>query len=162
MEENRNVINVPAEGNEDSINFSIHDLIQMVIGNWFWFLLSTVVCLSCALFYIYTAPKVYNRTATILVKDSRKGSETDIAAFGDLLGATARRNVDNEIIVLKSRNLMTEVVRRLNLHVNYSVGTGCAPRTCTAVRRSTSTSSTTTPSRSFRWRSPRSETARSS
>ena len=39
MEENRNVNNVPAEGNEDSINFSIHDLIQMVIGNWFWFLL---------------------------------------------------------------------------------------------------------------------------
>ena len=83
MEENRNVNNVPAEGNEDSINFSIHDLIQMVIGNWFWFLLSTVVCLSCALFYIYTAPKVYNRTATILIKDGKKGSETDIAAFGD-------------------------------------------------------------------------------
>lgn len=81
MEENRNVNNVPAEGNEDSINFSIHDLIQMVIGNWFWFLLSTVVCLSCALFYIYTAPKVYNRTATILIKDGKKGSETDIAAF---------------------------------------------------------------------------------
>ena len=74
MEENRNVNNVPAEGNEDSINFSIHDLIQMVIGNWFWFLLSTVVCLSCALFYIYTAPKVYNRTATILIKDGKKGS----------------------------------------------------------------------------------------
>lgn len=123
----------------------------MVIGNWFWFLLSTVVCLSCALFYIYTAPKVYIRTATILIKDGKKGSETDIAAFGDLLGATARRNVDNEIIVLKSRNLMTEVVRRLNLHVNYVVKHGCAPRTSTAVRRSTSPSSTTTSGR--RWRS---------
>ena len=151
MEENRNVNNVPAEGNEDSINFSIHDLIQMVIGNWFWFLLSTVVCLSCALFYIYTAPKVYNRTATILIKDGKKGSETDIAAFGDLLGATARRNVDNEIIVLKSRNLMTEVVRRLNLTSTTSSNTGCAPRTSTAVRRSTSPSSTTTSGR--RWRS---------
>ena len=42
MEENRNVNNVPAEGNEDSINFSIHDLIQMVIGNWFWFLFAVV------------------------------------------------------------------------------------------------------------------------
>ena len=149
MEENRNVNNVPAEGNEDSINFSIHDLIQMVIGNWFWFLLSTVVCLSCALFYIYTAPKVYNRTATILIKDGKKGSETDIAAFGDLLGATARRNVDNEIIVLKSRNLMTEVVRRLNLHVNYVVKHGL--RTENLYRRSPSPSSTTTSGR--RWRS---------
>ena len=124
MEENRNVNNVPAEGNEDSINFSIHDLIQMVIGNWFWFLLSTVVCLSCALFYIYTAPKVYNRTATILIKDGKKGSETDIAAFGDLLGATARRNVDNEVYILQSHRLMSEVVKRLHLTVNYSVRDG--------------------------------------
>ena len=124
MEENRNVNNVPAEGNEDSINFSIHDLIQMVIGNWFWFLLSTVVCLSCALFYIYTAPKVYNRTATILIKDGKKGSETDIAAFGGLLGATARRNVDNEVYILQSHRLMSEVVKRLHLTVNYSVRDG--------------------------------------
>ena len=45
MEENRNVNNVHAEGNEDSINFSIHDHKQMVIVNWFWILLSKVVCL---------------------------------------------------------------------------------------------------------------------
>ena len=29
MEENRNVNNASAEGNEDSINFSIHDLIPV-------------------------------------------------------------------------------------------------------------------------------------
>ena len=68
------------------------------------------------------------------IQDGKKGSETDIAAFGDLLGATARRNVDNEIIVLKSRNLMTEVVRRLNLHVNYVVKHGL--RTENLYRRS--------------------------
>ncbi len=124
MEENRNVNNVPAEGNEDSINFSIHDLIQMVIGNWFWFLLSTVVCLSCALFYIYTAPKVYNRTATILIKDSRKGGDMELGAFSDLVGFQNRRNVDNEVYILQSHRLMSEVVKRLHLTVNYSVRDG--------------------------------------
>ena len=86
-----------------------------------------------AFLYLHGA-EVYNRTATILIKDGKKGSETDIAAFGDLLGTTARRNVDNEIIVLKSRNLMTEVVRRLNLHVNYVVKHGL--RTENLYRRS--------------------------
>ena len=134
MEENRYANNLPAEGKEDNANFSIYDLIQMVIGNWFWFLLSTVICISCALFYIYTTPKIYNRTATILIKDGKKGSETDLAAFGDLLGATARRNVDNEIIVLKSHHLMSDVVRRLNLHINYVIKHGL--RTENLYRRS--------------------------
>lgn len=137
MEENRYANNLPAEGKEDNANFSIHDLIQMVIGNWFWFLLSTVICISCALFYIYTTPKIYNRTATILIKDGKKGSETDLAAFGDLLGATARRNVDNEIIVLKSHHLMSDVVRRsISTSIMWS-STACAPKISTAARPST-------------------------
>lgn len=124
MEENRNATNPSANSPEEISGFSLHDLLQLVIGNWFWFLLSTVICLSCALFYIYTTPKIYKRTATILIKDGKKGNETDLAAFGDLLGASTRRNVDNEIIVLKSRSLMIEVVRRLNLNVNYVVEHG--------------------------------------
>ena len=75
MEENRNATNPSANSPEEISGFSLHDLLQLVIGNWFWFLLSTVICLSCALFYIYTTPKIYKRTATILIKDGKKGND---------------------------------------------------------------------------------------
>ena len=105
----------------DNVSFSLHDIIQLVLANWYWFVLSVVICVACGYVYIARTPKVYSRTANILVKDSRKGGDTDLASFSDLAGISARRNVDNEIYILQSRRLMREVVRRLGLTVSYSV-----------------------------------------
>ena len=108
--------------NEELTNtITLHDIIRMVIANWYWFMLSTVCCLCAAYYYLASTPKIYSRTATILVKDSRKGGDVDLTAFSDLAGFQNRRNVDNEVFILQSRRLMTNVVKQLNLTVNYSV-----------------------------------------
>ena len=110
-------------------SFSLNDLLKMMLENWYWFVLSVLLCMGCAYLYIAGTPKVYNRTATILVKDSRKGGESDLATFADLTGFSSRRNVDNEIYVLQSRRLMEQVVRGLNLTVNYTTRIGLHNRT---------------------------------
>ena len=83
---------------EEHITFSVHDLIQTVIANWYWFVISVFVCVGCGYIYILRTPKIYGRTANILVKDSRKGGDTDLATLSDLAGLSQRRNVDNEIV----------------------------------------------------------------
>ena len=83
------------------ITFSVHDLIQTVIANWYWFVISVFVCVGCGYIYILRTPKIYSRTANILVKDSRKGGDTDLATLSDLAGLSQRRNVDNEIYILQ-------------------------------------------------------------
>ena len=111
--------------NEELTNtITLHDIIRMVIANWYWFVLSTVCCLCAAYYYLASTPKIYSRTATILVKDSRKGGDVDLTAFSDLAGFQNRRNVDNEVYILQSHRLMSEVVKRLHLTVNYSVRDG--------------------------------------
>lgn len=102
-------------------SITVHDIIQMAFANWYWFVLSVTLCLGAAYFYLARTPKIYSRTATILVKDDRKGGETDLAAFSDLAGFQSRRSVDNEIFILQSRRLMTETVKRLHLTVSYSI-----------------------------------------
>ena len=98
--------------NEELTNtITLHDIIRMVIANWYWFVLSTVCCLCAAYYYLASTPKIYSRTATILVKDSRKGGDVDLTAFSDLAGFQNRRNVDNEVFILQSRRLMTNVVK---------------------------------------------------
>ena len=115
--------------NEELTNtITLHDIIRMVIANWYWFVLSTVCCLCAAYYYLASTPKIYSRTATILVKDSRKGGDVDLTAFSDLAGFQNRRNVDNEVFILQSRRLMTNVVKQLNLTVNYSVSDGLRRR----------------------------------
>lgn len=113
---------------EEHITFSVHDLIQTVIANWYWFVIPVFVCVGCGYIYILRTPKIYSRTANILVKDSRKGGDTDLATLSDLAGLSQRRNVDNEIYILQSRRLMTEVVKQLGLTVQYETKDGLRPQ----------------------------------
>ena len=112
------------EESENTNGITLHDLIQMVLANWYWCGRSTVCWLCAAYYYLASTPKIYSRTATILVKDSRKGGDVDLTAFSDLAGFQNRRNVDNEVYILQSHRLMSEVVKRLHLTVNYSVREG--------------------------------------
>lgn len=71
------------------------------------------------LYLRYTSP-IYLRTATVLVKDSRKGSSSEVTAFNDLLGGMGRRSVDNEVHIFQSRRLMEQVVKKYDLTTRYT------------------------------------------
>lgn len=100
--------------------FTLQDLVQLVLSNWYWFVLSILICYGCAAFYLRRTAPVYQRSASVLVKDSRKGSSSEITAFSDIIGGgMIRRSVDNEIYIFQSRRLMEEVVNKLDLTTRY-------------------------------------------
>ncbi|HEY0045891.1 MAG TPA: Wzz/FepE/Etk N-terminal domain-containing protein, partial [Flavobacterium sp.] len=109
------------ETNDDS--FNIREQIDQYLVHWKWFILSVVVCIFLAGLYLrYTVPK-YRATATILVKDERKGGiQSELSAFSDLGMMTGvKSNVDNEIEVIKSRSIMERAILNLNFNVQYFV-----------------------------------------
>lgn len=113
--------NTRVEENE----LNLEDILHTVLANWYWFVLSVVVCAGAAFLYLKWAPKVYTRTASVLIKDDAKGGAlSESAAFEDLGIFGTKRNVDNEVLVFKSRRLMTEVARNLHLDVSYTVKEG--------------------------------------
>ena len=91
--------NIPQQAfNDDQAGaINLHDIIRMILMNWYWFVLSVLVCLGVAYYYLAKTPKIYSRTATILVKDSRKGGAPELSAFSDLASFQTQRSVDNEI-----------------------------------------------------------------
>ena len=113
---------------ESSFGFSITDFLHLLLKNWYWFVISIVACLAIATYYIKKTPKTYVRTATILVKDSRKGGNSDLIAFSDVAGVNTRKSVDNELIILNSNKLRHDVARRLRLDIGYSDKVGLRPR----------------------------------
>lgn len=98
----------------------IQDLFYLCLRKWYWFILSLAVCLSVAVWYLLTTPPVYTRTASMLIKDDSKGkSASGMEDFADFGMFTANTNINNEMVMLKSPDLMREVVSRLNLNMNY-------------------------------------------
>jgi len=91
-----------------------------ILRNWPWILLSLVVALSLAWLYNRYAEPVYKATASILIKDEKKGGagllENPLLKELDMTGGG--KLVDNEIEILKSYDLMEEVVRKEQLFLD--------------------------------------------
>lgn len=106
-------------GIEEISGLGIRDIIDRILSYWYWFVLSILICLSGAYMYLKVTPRIYTRTATVLVKDNQNGGVTESAAFEELQVFGRKNNVDNEIFIFKSKRLMTKVVDRLKLNVGY-------------------------------------------
>lgn len=111
------------ESNEKRVakpRFTLHDYIHLILSNWYWFILALLICGLAAEYYIRRTPPVYQRTASLLIKDSRKGTGAELAAFSDIAGVMGRHSVDNEIYILQSRTLMEKVVEKYDLATTYT------------------------------------------
>jgi tyrosine-protein kinase Etk/Wzc len=99
----------PAEGNLFQ---------QMFFRYWpYWpvFLILTVCCLGVGYFYLRTTTPMYESTATILIKDEKKGLD-DSKVVESLNPLSSKKIVENETEIMRSRALMTEVVKELFLY----------------------------------------------
>lgn len=56
-----------ARKDEGGINF--RDMVDLVLANWYYFVLSVIICVGAAYFYLLTIQPVYQRQAVMLVKD---------------------------------------------------------------------------------------------
>jgi tyrosine-protein kinase Etk/Wzc len=97
-------------------------IIKKISAKKYWFLLSVIICLCLAfVFAQYTAP-TYRITAQLLVNDDEKGGGLgkQAGALMDLGGIMGSSNsVDNEVMILKTRFLMEQVVRKMQLNIVY-------------------------------------------
>lgn len=104
--------------------FNLRDLAYSCLDKWHWFVITLGVTLGVAAYYLLSTPPVYTRTASVLVKEDGKGKSLagDISStFSEMGLVQTCSNVNNELIAFRSPALMEEVVRRLNLDMNYSL-----------------------------------------
>lgn len=101
-------------------DFDFKVIIDKYAIHWKWFVLAVSLSLLAAFLYLrYTTPQ-YLAETTILVKDEQKGGMlSELSAFADMgIGGGMKSNLDNEVEILKSRTLVENVVKKLNLTVS--------------------------------------------
>lgn len=111
--------NVEVEG------INLKEIFGKLTEKWFVFVISFILCLFVAFFYIKLTPPSFQVNSKILVNDDEKGGSlgkqsSGLMDLGGLLGA--KNSVDNEAEILKTRFLMEQVVRQMQLNITYSKG----------------------------------------
>ena len=109
------------EQSEEQVN--IQELLFRYLILWPWFVVSIIICIACAWGYLRLTTPIYNISATVLIKDEKKGGGASMSSDLEKMGLegfiSSSSNVDNEIEVLRSKSLAREVVNNLGLFVTY-------------------------------------------
>mgnify|MGYP000341114537 FL=1 len=105
-------------------NIDVKELLFKYLIHWPWFVGAVVACLIAAWVYLYTSTPVYNISATVLIKDDKKGGSAGMLSGLESLGLdgmiSPSQNIDNEIEVLRSKTIAKEVVENLGLYISYT------------------------------------------
>ncbi|OEY73493.1 GumC family protein [Salegentibacter salarius] len=107
-------------GKEDNL---FRYIIKTFFPFWPLFLVLIVVCILAAWGYLKYATPIYEASASIMIKDEEKGVD-DSKIMESINPFDSKKIVENEIEVLKSRDLMKSVVRDLNLYAPIYEDTG--------------------------------------
>ena len=108
------------EQDKEKVNYQ--ELLFRYIIHWPWFMVSVLICLIGAWGYLYFQTPVYQVSASIMIKDDKKGGNSGSADLENLgLGGviTSTQSIDNEIEVLRSKTILKEVVNNLELYITY-------------------------------------------
>lgn len=102
----------------EAANLSVRDLFYKYARFFPYFILSVAMALLVAFIYLRYASQVYSAGGSMLIKSESNNRSTD--KVEDLiLGGNRSQNIQSEIEILKSRPLMTRVVKKLNLQYSY-------------------------------------------
>lgn len=113
-----------AKGLRIDSNPFVHELF-LYLRNWKIFLISLIVTVFIAAFYIRYAEKFFYSEAIIILQDEKQasGDMTGLSELASLAGRTSSSAayVNDQTQILKSRRLMRKVVVSNNLHIGYYI-----------------------------------------
>ncbi|MBR0361367.1 MAG: chain-length determining protein, partial [Paraprevotella sp.] len=98
---------------EQESGFNYRAIIDAVILNWYWFVLSLVVCVVAALLYLRYQSPVYNSYTKVLIKEDdpyKRARSSSMADFSQLGLVTNSYGFDNELEVISSKVLARRAV----------------------------------------------------
>lgn len=117
------------EYQREQSNLHLKDQITKYLSYWKLFLITGIICIVLAVFYLKYTPVQYKVRSTILIKSEKSGMLSELSAFEDLsIVKNNNKEVENEIEILKSRPLFENTIKKLNLNHQYFAKTKFSKR----------------------------------
>lgn len=119
---NNSTIERPVRKELPKSDFNLYEILFKYLAYWPWFILSLIICLSGAVFFIRNSTPIYGSSAKILIKEGdsyRNKSITPTTDVMEMATINLTSLFDNELEILKSKTLITKVVSDLGLYISY-------------------------------------------
>ena len=100
-------------------SLSIKDMLMVCVRYWPWFLLSVTVIMGATILYLLCTPRVYTRTASILVKSGSSKRNSEMRMYEELGVTNLTSDINDEVVAIHSPAAIYDMVKRLHLDLDY-------------------------------------------
>ena len=95
-------------------------ILGLLLKNWYWFVITTAGALILAHFYIGHTMPVFQTTITVLINETEDRPLVDNSALLQGLGLPGgMKNLQNQMMILKSRDLTEQTLKTLPYGIDY-------------------------------------------
>ena len=111
-------------------NIQIGKMLKDIFQHWKYYVPIGLTCLIAAIVFIMVTPKEYEVTSSIQLLDKEEGMTSELkmlksAGLSALLGGSKMGvNVDDEMIIMKSRKILAAVIQKNNMQVETKIKDG--------------------------------------
>lgn len=106
----------------ESSGIDFRQIWSIFLLNWYWFIISALVCFGLAMLYLRYQPNVYRVATKVLIKDEENKRYSSNDLMQSQMGfITNSSGFDNEIEILSSAAVATRAVKSLKLYVRYTM-----------------------------------------
>ncbi|MDR1408007.1 MAG: polysaccharide biosynthesis tyrosine autokinase [Tannerella sp.] len=106
---------------DDKGGLSVLDIISKYMRHWGWFAASVAACLVAGLLFLLSKDVQYSVSLHALLNEEKSSTSTADAQLEALGLYSTVNNLENEIVIIKSPDLMAQVVEALHLNTSYYV-----------------------------------------
>ena len=112
--------------NKDIID--IRAILVKYLKKWYWFVISICICVVMAFVYLKITLPQYSVQTTILLRDDQTSNPlSQLALLEGLTGSGASKEVEDEIQILTTKTITTQVIKSLNVETEYYVKKSIKP-----------------------------------
>src|ERR1700758_4741731 len=126
MSVNEELIETNKDGQQDT---EFIETLYAYVRHWKWFVISILFALSLGYVYLKLVTPKYKIETDLLIKPDKSGSnnsQNDL--LQDLNLFTSDKIIDNEVQILKSKDIIEKIIRSLNLQTSYYLVNGVRKR----------------------------------
>ena len=104
---------------QETQEIDIRTWIIRIVRNWYWFLLSCILFGALGVYTYFATTSKYTVDAKLMIRNNDSESPLGQMEMLSMLGMGGTKQIEDELAILTSRDILTQVVRELDLQSEY-------------------------------------------
>lgn len=99
--------------------FDIRTFCMRLLKNWYWFIIAGIFCTLVAVWHYLSTTTRFRVDSTLMIRSSDDEHSIPQAEMLSMMGLGGMKQIDDEIAILTSNDILMQAIRELDLQTEY-------------------------------------------